>query len=146
MRRKEDNPGVSSETCEDKEVIAMKRTLVSERALSITGPFHGVHERERNGTDPGKILRQGSIRSDRLMYYFSASSVVWSTQIRDPGRMGGLYRTELRDHTGVGGTQSDPIPTEAESQCPGNCGQALFPPKERKSGKGKKILENDRLP
>ena len=85
--------------CEDKEVTAMKRTLSQNVPYRLQAPFmESMKGKEWNRS--GKNLAARINQEKRLIYYFF--TILWfEHQNSNPDRMGGLYRTQLRNHTGM---------------------------------------------
>ena len=126
------------DVCDDKEVIVMKRTFIPECTLSIAGTFHGVHERKRVEQIWRKTCskNQSGKKADVLFF-----TIPWSEHPNSNTEgMGGLYREELRNYTGLGRIKSDSISPEKKPQRSRNCGQAIST-ERAESGKGKKVLE-----
>ena len=128
------------DVCDDKEVIVMKRTLSQNVPYRLQAPFmESMKGKEWNRS--GEKLAARINQEKRLMYYFL--QFPWSEHPNSNTEgMGGLYREELRNYTGLGRIKSDSISPEKKPQRSRNCGQAIST-ERAESGKGKKVLEND---
>lgn len=126
--------------CEDKEVIAMKRTLSQNVPYRLQAPFmESMKGKEWNRS--GKNLAARINQEHRLIYYFLQFRGM-STQIQIQKEWADYIKQNYEIIEGWIELNLIQYLQRRESQCSGNCGQAISAERE-KSGKGKKILEND---
>ena len=126
-------------TCKDKEVLSMKRTLSYNVPYRLQASFMDSMK-GKEWSRSGKNLAERINQEQRLMYYFLQFSGL-NTQIQIQEEWADYIDRNYEIIQGWGGIESDPVSSEKEPQCSGNCGQALSA-KRTESGKGKKILEN----